>query len=220
MLPRRIAQFWRNVMAPGLWEGPADRRWVSLTFDDGPDPVMTTRILDALKAVRAPAAFFLVGRRARRHPELVCRIASEGHEVGNHTWSHRPLLAGASPDRQLSRTEEVLSRLCPGSPRIFRPPFGAIGPNGPAALRRHGLTPVYWSIVPGDWDPTHPDQLRRRVLRQLHPGAVIVLHAGRPWHAGTAAAVGPLVRDLRDRDYEIVPISRMLAAGGHPVGVR
>ncbi len=222
MVPRHIAQLGRRVYPPGLWEGPEDRRWVSLTFDDGPHPEITDQILRGLGRVEAPGTFFVIGSRAARLPELVRRIHGEGHEVGNHTWSHRPLALGAcaSPYAQLARTEELLGKLCPGSPRIFRPPFGAIGPGGRRALRRSGLTPVYWSVVPGDWDPIGREAVLGRVLHQVHPGAVIVLHAGRPWHAGTAEAIEELVERLREQEYEVVPLTRMLTAGGHRVGMR
>ena len=209
-------------MPPGLWEGPADRRWIALTIDDGPHPELTPRILDALRRAEAPATFFLVGNRAEAEPDLVRRIRADGHEVGNHTWSHRPLAAGccASPERQLARTEDLLARLCPGSLRVFRPPFGAIGPGGPRALARHRLLPVYWSVVPADWDPLPPGVIQQRVLAEAHPGAVVVLHAGRPWHAGTVEAVEGLVHALRERNYEIVPLERMLTASGMSVGRR
>jgi peptidoglycan-N-acetylglucosamine deacetylase len=222
MVPRWVAQLGRRVYPPGLWEGPQDRRWVALTFDDGPHPEVTPRLLTALRSVNVPATFFLIGRRAERNPDLARRIQAEGHEVGNHTWDHRPLTVGAcrSPERQIARTEEVLERLCPGSPRIFRPPFGAIGPGGRTALARHGLLPVYWSVVPADWDPLPPEVVTERVLAGVHPGAVIVLHGGRPWHSGGVKAVEGLVAALRERAYEIVSLPRMLAASGFEISRR
>src|SRR5438552_54710 len=81
------------------------RRWVAVTFDDGPHPEITARILKGLRRAQAPAAFFVIGKRAEKCPDLARRIQAEGHEVGNHTWAHRPLLLGAcaSPDRQVAR---------------------------------------------------------------------------------------------------------------------
>lgn len=216
----RWSQLGRRFLPPGLWEGPSDRRWVTLTFDDGPDPGMTPAVLAALRAAGAPATFFFVGSRADRHPDLVQRAVVEGHEVGNHTWAHRPLAAGWKPEAELRRTEALLSRLAPGSARIFRPPFGAVWPGGYGAVRRLGLLPIYWSVLPGDWDPLTPAAVERRVLRAVHPGAVICLHAGRPWHGGTARAIEPMVDRLRERGYEIVPLRRMLEAVGGTVAER
>jgi peptidoglycan-N-acetylglucosamine deacetylase len=207
-------------MPPGLWEGPADRKWVSLTIDDGPHPEVTPQLLKALRLVNAPATFFVVGERAEKQPDLVRRIQDEGHEIGNHTWTHRPLTFGCCrPADQIARTEELLERLAPGSLRIFRPPFGLIGAGGGGALARAGLTPIYWSVVPADWDPITPEQIRTRVMSEVHPGAVVVLHGGRPWHAA-AGALETLVTDLRAQGYEVVPLARMLKAGGYPAGAR
>lgn len=207
-------------MPPGLWEGPEERRWVALTFDDGPHPDVTPRILDSLRKAEAPGTFFVVGSHSQAKPDLVRRIHAEGHEVGNHTWTHRPLTVGCClPGAQVARTEELLQRLAPGSRRVFRPPFGLIGARGGSALARWGLTPIYWSVVPGDWDPLTPEVIRRRVLAEVHPGAVVVLHGGRPWHRAVEA-VDDLVSDLREREYEIVPLSRMLEAKGLQVSTR
>lgn len=222
LVPRHIAQAARKFFPSGLWEGPEDRRWVALTFDDGPHPEITVRLLDALRRADAVGTFFTIGEHMRRFPDLVRRIHGEGHAVGNHTWGHRPLSVGCcvSPERQVGRTEELLVKLAPGSPRIFRPPFGAIGPGGAGVLKRHGLLPVYWSVVPADWDPLPPEEVRKRVLAEVHPGAVVVLHGGRGWHRGTAEALEALIADLREREYEIVPLGRMLAAAGHTIGTR
>ncbi|MFN3648915.1 MAG: polysaccharide deacetylase family protein [Armatimonadota bacterium] len=218
-VPRALAQLGRRWYPAGLWEGPPSRRWVTLTIDDGPDPEITPRLLQALRAAGATATFFVEGRRAAAEETLLRRIHAEGHEVGNHTWSHLPLGYGtcASPRRELTRTEALLSRVCPGSPRLFRPPFGAVGLGARAALAAEGLTPVYWSVVPGDWNPLTPEELRRRVLSEVHPGAVIVLHGGQAAHSGTAEALPALIEELRADGYEIVPAARMLAECGFRV---
>ncbi len=195
---------------------------MALTFDDGPHPEITTQLLDALRRAGAPGTFFLIGALAKRYPDLVRRIQDEGHVVGNHTWNHRALSLGCcvSPERQVAHTEELLAWLCPGSPRVFRPPFGAIGPGGRRVLIRQGLLPIYWSVVPADWDPLTPDEIRRRVLAEVHPGAVVVLHGGQVKHQGTARALEELIDDLRQREYEIVSLPRMLASAGYTVGTR
>jgi peptidoglycan/xylan/chitin deacetylase (PgdA/CDA1 family) len=195
---------------------------VALTFDDGPHSAMTDRILTALRRTGAPGSFFLIGRRMEREPELVRRIQAEGHEVGNHTWTHQILgrWPGRSPDEELARTEELLGKLAPGSARIFRPPFGLLGPGGGAAVNRSGLLPIYWSVVPKDWDPLPARVVRERVLAGLHPGAVVVLHGGQPWHAGKGEGIEEMIRAIRERGYEIVGLRRMLEAGGYAIGER
>lgn len=211
----------RKFFPTGLWEGPQDRPWVTLTFDDGPHPEMTARILDGLQEVAAPGTFFLEGCRAAKQPELVRRIRDEGHEVGNHTWAHWPLVTGCgTPYREIRRTEELLEQLAPGSLRVIRPPFGMVGPGGAGAIARNGLVPIYWSVVPADWDPLHPEEVQRRVLAEVHSGAVVVLHGGRTSQSGAAGAVKGLVTELRERGYEIVTLARMLAAVGLQPGTR
>lgn len=219
-LPRRLSQLGRPVLPPGVWEGPEDRPWVVLTFDDGPHPQVTPRILEGLGRANAPATFFLEGRKIARHPGLAQAVQRAGHEVGNHTWSHRLLSRGvcASPQWQVAQTERLLEAVCPGSAALFRPPFGAVGPGGREAVDQEALLPVYWSVVPADWDPLPAELVERRILRALHPGAVILLHAGQPWHAGgkaVTAMVERLVRSLRERGYEVVPMPRMLDACGY-----
>ena len=219
---RGVAQCMRQWMPAGLWEGPADRPLVALTFDDAPHREVTAQILDTLARLQVPATFFVIGGRAERNPELVRRMQAEGHDVGNHTWSHRPLAYGLghSPYEELARTEALLTELAPGSPRIFRPPFGYIGPGGAAVLRRTELLPVYWSVIPADWDPLPGKIVERRVLTAIHPGAVVVLHCGQSWHRGTAEALEGMVRGVRERGLELVTVRRMLAEMGRAVELR
>jgi len=220
-IPRHLSQLGRRFFPAGLWEGPADRSWVTLTIDDGPHPELTPRILDALQDVDAPGTFFLEGGLAARYPELVRRMRCEGHEVGNHTWAHLPLVTGCgAPVREIRRTEELLARLAPGSLRVIRPPFGMIGPGGAGAIKRCGVLPIYWSVLPADWDPLTPEELQRRVLADVHPGAVIVLHGGRKSQSGAAGAIKGLVCELRQRGFEIVSLARMLTAAGLKAEVR
>ncbi len=209
-------------MPSGLWEGPSDQPWVALTIDDGPHPDITRRMLNDLGEAGAPATFFCIGARVQERPDLVQRMHKEGHDVGNHTWSHHPLTYGmwGSPVPPVTRTEELLTELCPGSPRIFRAPFGFIGPGGRTALRCNRLVPIYWSVVPGDWEPIASEMVVDRVMAELHPGAVVVLHGGRHFHKGTADAMPTLVRRIREAGYEVVPITRMLTAAGLPVEPR
>lgn len=223
MLARRqVLQVGKRWLPPGLWEGPPQRRWVALTFDDGPDPELTPRLLDRLGEAGLTTAFFFIGQLAERYPELVCRAHAEGHAVGNHTWTHKPLSLGAcrSPAWEVGKSEELLENMCPGSDRIFRPPFGMMGPGGPGALRKHGLVPVYWSIVPGDGWRMDPDEIRRRVMQEIHPGALVVLHAGSPEQRGAVDALPELLAELRAADYEVVGLPRMLEAAGLGVGKR
>lgn len=184
-------------------------RRVALTFDDGPDPQRTPAVLDLLARQGVRATFFVVGARAEAHPELVRRMATEGHVVGNHSYTHSWRFPLRSLDRtmeELCRTGEVLHRITGRQPRLFRPPFGVTNPTIARAVRRLGLDPVGWSIRSLDTMGQSPERVAARILRRLHPGAVILLHDR---CAGSERLVGLLVEGLRSRGLEPVTLPEL-----------
>lgn len=186
----------------------AERR-VALTFDDGPDPQRTPAVLDLLARQGVRATFFVVGARAEAHPELVRRMATEGHVVGNHSYTHSwrfPLRSLGRTMEELRRTGEVLHRITGRQPRLFRPPFGVTNPTIARAVRRLGLDPVGWSIRSLDTMGQSPERVAARILRRLHPGAVILLHDR---CAGSERLVGLLVEGLRSRGLEPVTLPEL-----------
>jgi len=156
------------------------RREVSLTFDDGPDPVQTLRVLNALDAAGQRGTFFVVGERAQRHPEILAEIARRGHEVANHSWRHSLLTTFVPPRRlasELDRTSEAVAEATGTRPRWFRPPVGLMSPRVAEAARMAGLRTVLWSAAARDGIAlTTPDQALARLARGLRPGAILVLH--------------------------------------------
>lgn len=184
-------------------------RRVALTFDDGPDPQRTPAVLDLLARQRVRATFFVVGARAEAHPELVRRMVAEGHVVGNHSYTHSwhfPLRSLGRTMEELCRTGEVLHRITGRQPRLFRPPFGVTNPTIARAVRRLGLDPVGWSIRSLDTMGQSPERVAARILRRLHPGAVILLHDR---CAGSERLVGLLVEGLRSRGLEPVTLPEL-----------
>ncbi len=184
-------------------------RRVALTFDDGPDPQRTPAVLDLLARQGVRATFFVVGARAEAHPELVRRMAAEGHVVGNHSYTHSwrfPLRSLGRTVEELRRTGEVLHRITGLRPRLFRPPFGVTNPTIARAVRRLGLDPVGWSIRSLDTMGQSPERVAARILRRLHPGAVILLHDR---CAGSERLVGLLVEGLRSRGLEPVTLPEL-----------
>lgn len=184
-------------------------RRVALTFDDGPDPQRTPAVLDLLARQGVRATFFVVGARAEAHPELVRRMVAEGHVVGNHSYTHSWRFPLRSLDRtmeELCRTGEVLHRITGLRPRLFRPPFGVTNPTIARAVRRLGLDPVGWSIRSLDTMGQSPERVAARILRRLHPGAVILLHDR---CAGSERLVGLLVEGLRSRGLEPVTLPEL-----------
>ena len=172
---------------------------VALTFDDGPNPAWTPRLLDALASHGVKATFFMLGSRAEAEVALVRRVAAEGHLIGNHSWSHLNLaVTGAERVREeLRRTSETLAQITGAPVKFFRPPFGARRPAVMRIARELGLTPVLWNAMTSDWSESTVDAIVLRLtekvdrLEQRGWAANIVLHDG--GHAETAADRGPSV---------------------------
>jgi peptidoglycan/xylan/chitin deacetylase (PgdA/CDA1 family) len=178
---------------------PARPDQLALTFDDGPNPAWTPRLLDILAASDIRATFFLVGRFAKAEEELVRRIAAAGHLIGNHTWSH-PNLARTSPSQvldELTRTNDVLAEFTGKPVRYFRPPFGARRPYVLRLARQLGMIPVTWNAMTKDWSDRSADHIAEQLiqkisrLQQRGRAGNVVLHDGA--HAGLGADRGPSV---------------------------
>jgi peptidoglycan-N-acetylglucosamine deacetylase len=199
------------------WRGRGSDRRIALSFDDGPDPVWTPRVLDILDAHGVKGTFFLVGERAAAAPDTVRAIARAGHEIGSHGWSHTSLwLCGPRrTDREIASTRHMLGELAGAPPALFRPPWGMVNAAMFAALRRHGQRCVFWSIQPEGLHPAAPDRQVAHVLRRARPGAIVDLHdaegtPGAP--ARLAAALPAMIAGLRAAGYDFATVGEVLAA--------
>jgi peptidoglycan/xylan/chitin deacetylase (PgdA/CDA1 family) len=212
-----IAYAWgAHLLAPAYaWRGSRRRRRLALTFDDGPDPVWTPRVLDLLAARGVRGTFFLVGTRAARAPETVRRIAAEGHEVASHAWSHRSLwlLGPRATESEIGRAHALLADLAGREPRHFRPPWGMVNAALFAALRRHRERLVLWSVQPEGLRPAPAARQTRHVLARAHPGAIVDLHdaegtPGAP--ARLVEALPAMIDGLRGVGYELTTVADVL----------
>ncbi|QZA33398.1 polysaccharide deacetylase family protein [Hydrogenibacillus sp. N12] len=150
---------------------------VYLTFDDGPHPVYTPRLLDLLKRYDARATFFVVGEAARRHPELLRRMIAEGHAIGLHNERHVPnwLVPPWRTARSLGRLQAEIEAITGRRPVLYRPPWGLIGLADGAVFRTFRV--VLWSVMPRDWERrSDPTAMKWRIFRRLTPGAIVLLH--------------------------------------------
>jgi peptidoglycan/xylan/chitin deacetylase (PgdA/CDA1 family) len=164
-----------------LPEEAARRGEVSLTFDDGPDPEVTPRVLDLLDQAGARGSFFCIGRRAAAHPEIVREIARRGHRVENHTWSHPHLFACYGPAAQrheVDRAQEAIAEAAGRPPAFFRSPAGFRNPFLDRELWASGLTLAAWTRRGYDALESNRDRVAERLLRGLAPGDVLLLHDG------------------------------------------
>jgi peptidoglycan-N-acetylglucosamine deacetylase len=189
--------------------GPKSSRCVALTFDDGPDPLYTPALLDALRSRRATATFFVIGRAAEKYPELVKRMIEEGHEVGNHTWSHCD--AGAHSTKEfLADVEsgfETLRRVAGREIKLFRPPFGRISASALMHLWKSRKTVVLWNRDPKDYESRcRVDYVNR--IRGIEPqgGDIVLMHDTNP---NVVEGLNEVLSDLVKRVLTPVTVSQM-----------
>ena len=153
---------------------------IALTFDDGPDPVVTPRLLRVLESHAAPATFFMCGLAAQRHPDLVRAVLAAGHAIGAHSWDHRHKILRGLPDaewrRQIDDTHALLADLSGTAVRWFRPPRGITDRHTWTKLRRQGVTTVLWSIDGWDCTLRDPGEVAGGVLGKLTRGEIALLH--------------------------------------------
>ncbi len=200
---------------------PTSEKSVVLTFDDGPDSRYTGSILDILKTRHVPATFFVVGVRAEQHPELLARMYAEGHEIGNHTYSHANV-AGTWPQRtalELNATQRIIQRATGVSTTLFRPPYYADSePQTPEELepiaraQRLGYVTVAARIDARDWAVgVTADRILTEVLAELQDGGrIILMHDGGGERSATVAALPPIIDALRARGYRFVGVSALM----------
>jgi peptidoglycan/xylan/chitin deacetylase (PgdA/CDA1 family) len=191
---------------------------VALTFDDGPDPVDTPKLLDLLREKGVKATFFVVGKRADQYPEIVRRACAEGHLIANHTWSHYSLFCFLMPRRlraEIERGTESVRRSCGFRPRFFRSPVGLRHPLLAPYLQDAGLEYVSWTIRTRDTLTANSSVLARRILNKAASGDIILLHDRLP--GGTDAmleALPGVIDELRKRGFEFVLAGPREDAGG------
>lgn len=159
---------------------PAEAKCVYLTFDDGPDPKWTPRILDILAEAAVPATFFLVGRRAARYSALVQRLTAEGHEAGNHTWSHRHpwTLLASTARKEVHDGASVIADIIGRVPKFFRPPHGRLRRCMIDEAERSGQALVLWNRSAVDWGPLGSARGIAHRLSAAQPGDIVLMHDG------------------------------------------
>ena len=190
-----------------------DDKVIALTFDDGPNPPHTGRILDVLDRYGVPATFFCVGLHASAHTEEIARMSEAGHRLANHTWSHPflPDLTVAELAAQLERTDEAIARVAgEQGPRLFRPPYGS---RTPEILSWLGETDagrmVLWDVDANDWALPGADAIAGSVLARSRPGSIVLMHDGGGDRSQTADALPAVIEGLLGRGYRFARVDEM-----------
>lgn len=188
---------------------PAHKKYVALTFDDGPHHTLTPEILNILKSEGAKGTFFLVGNRAETYPDLVSRIAKEGHDVGNHTWNHISLSKNTTEVdlKSLNRTNNLIAGIIGKNCNLVRPPYGATSARVKAMLQENGWHQVLWDSDSRDWQNKNPDVILYRVMKSIEPGGIILFH---DIHPGAAKMLPTLIRALKSEGYRCVTITELI----------
>lgn len=203
---------WR-MFGPFICHGDRSQRRVALTFDDGPDPRSTPALLDLLRAENIPATFFCIGRHVTAHPDIVARIAQEGHLLGNHTYHHSNATNFFGETRlkeEMAHTQSALFDAAGVTPAYFRPPMGLSNPRVFHAAAAVGLKVIGWTARGIDTQIRDSNRIVQRILRGVRPGAIILLHDGNIPPERLLATVKPLLGKLREQGYAFVRLDQLI----------
>lgn len=188
-----------------LESGP---KYVALTFDDGPRRETTSTLLDGLLERNAKATFFLIGEEIAGKEDLVRRMAAEGHQVGNHSWSHQNLKNLSPEDAavEISRTDQALREILGEGSYWLRPPYGLPNPKEPL-----DVPIIRWNVDPRDWESRDTEAVYQHVLSHVEPGSIILLH---DIYETSVDAALRLMDTLAERGYRFVTVGELLAQNG------
>jgi peptidoglycan/xylan/chitin deacetylase (PgdA/CDA1 family) len=197
---------------PATWFSVnVDGPYIAMTFDDGPSPETTPRLLDILKQRNIKATFFMIGQNAERNPAIVKRILAEGHEIGNHSWTH-PQLSKLSDDRvteEINKTQNAIKDASGYTPVLMRPPYGAITARQKDWIEKQfGLSVIIWSVDPFDWKRPGSSVIEQRILAGARPGAIVLSH---DIHKQTVDAMPATLDALAAKGFKFVTVSQLIA---------
>ncbi len=183
-----------------------DRKMVALTFDDGPHPVYTERLLDGLKKRNVKATFFLIGKSADKYPELVKRMAEEGHLIGNHTMDHVRLNHKTYEEaiEQIRQSNQIISQITGQTPQYIRPPFGEWSKE---LQEEVDMTAVLWDVDPVDWKVKNTEIVVKRILKNARDGDIILLH---DVYGTSVDAALEIVDQMQAEGYEFVTVDEII----------
>jgi peptidoglycan/xylan/chitin deacetylase (PgdA/CDA1 family) len=189
--------------------GPPDGNRIALTFDDGPTPGVTDLILDELKKRKLRVTFFMVGQRIAAAPDLAKRVLAEGHEVGNHTYTHANLTAikDQEAESEIQKTQDIMAEKLNHRATWFRPPYGVLRQNQATMVARRGMGVVLWNVSSEDWSLPGEDKITSKVLAETTAGSIVLCH---DVSQQTANCIGPILDGLLARGFEFATLSVLM----------
>src|SRR5439155_15012101 len=189
-----------------------DGPYIAMTFDDGPSATLTPKLLDILAAHQIKATFFVIGENVVEHPEIVTRAAREGHEIGNHSWSH-PNFGKMSDEGvrgQVQRTDDAIKEAAGARPTLLRPPYGSITARQKRWIHdQFGYQIILWDVDPYDWKRPGPSVVRNRILKETQPGSIVLSHE---IHPVTIEAMPSTFDALEAKGFRFVTVSELIQA--------
>lgn len=196
------------VRTPGTYYmAHTQEKVAALTFDDGPDPVDSPAVLDILKEKKVRATFFVLGQAAHSNPILLKRLVAEGHEIGNHSFNHdyqqRRLV------EEMKQTDREVFAATGNHTYFYRPPGGLISKNQLETIKKNGHIVALWSVDSKDWRNPGVNQIVKNVVKNVFPGAIILMHDGGYHRTQTVKALGPIIDSLREQGYRLVTLSEL-----------
>lgn len=186
---------------------------VALTYDDGPNPPYTDQLIDLLNQLGVKATFFTIGQNIEAHTQTVQNLIANGHEIGNHSYSHQKLIwkTSAFIRSEIQRTDELLQKLGVNQEEIlFRAPYGYKRFTLPYILNKMQKKNILWNLDPKDYHASNPEEIADRVISNVTPGAIILLHDGGGERGASIAATEIIVRKLQAQGYKFQTVSQML----------
>jgi peptidoglycan-N-acetylglucosamine deacetylase len=188
---------------------------VALTFDDGPNPRTTPKLLDTLEQQGVHVTFFVLGQNAKLHPEILQREVAAGNEVGSHSFSHPQFtrLSEAQVVDELQRTDDAIASAIGKRPTLLRPPYGSLTQSQRRFVHdRFGYNIILWAIDPNDWRKPGVDVVVDRIVPNVHNGDIVLIH---DIHEESVEAVPAIIRGLKQRGFRFVTVSELIALGGN-----
>lgn len=191
---------------------------IALTFDDGPVPGATEKIIDLLAQAQIAATFFLTGEAIERNPELAKQLIAAGHQIGNHSYSHQRMVLMSYPtvEHEVAKTNELIRSLGYSKSILFRPPYGKKLLMLPLYLQRHNITSITWDIEPESFSDisASSEKITQHVVEQAKPGSIILLHVMFPSRKASMESVPGIVRELKKQGYRFVTVDELLSNAG------
>jgi len=188
-----------------------DGPYIALTFDDGPNVTLTPKLLDLLAARHLKATFFVVGQNAADHPDILRRAVREGHEIGNHSWSHPNLgkMSDEAVRRDLQKTEDAIVAAIGKRPTLFRPPYGSLTARQKKWIHEEfGYRIILWDVDPLDWKRPGPSVVTARILKETKAGSIVLSH---DIHPPTIEAMPATFDQLIKKGFKSVTVTELLA---------